>query len=121
MKVYIIHATSFNFKKGLYAPIEALKLNDIEFVFPHEYTNEAKNSKEMIKTCDVVIAEVSYPSTGSGIEMAWANYLDVPIFALHHIDRQYSSSIKMLTNHISSYADIAELQKLIVQIIEKLK
>ena len=74
MKIYISHSTGFDYQKELYEPIKNSELyNSHEIIFPHDKSSEVSNSKEVIKGCDMVIAEVSYPSTGMGIELGWAD------------------------------------------------
>ena len=67
MKIYISHSKALNFKQDLYQPIRESYLNsEHEIILPHEVYEEAKDfiTKEIIKTSDVVIAEVSFPATG---------------------------------------------------------
>ena len=112
MKIYIIHATSFEFSTELYQPIKASTLfSEHEFVFPHE-AKEA-NSKRTIQGCDLVIAEVSHPSTGSGIELGWANVFDIPILCLHKSEKKPSSSLRQVTEHILCYERHADIPSLI--------
>jgi len=42
-----------------------------EIILPHDKRNLI--SKDIIKKCNLFIAEVSFPSTGLGIELGWAN------------------------------------------------
>jgi len=54
-----------------------------EFVFPHDGSLEASNSKEVIQEAELFIAEVSYPSIGLGIELGWAEMQNTPIVCIH--------------------------------------
>lgn len=40
-------------------------------------------TKDIIKTCDLMIAEVSLPATGLGIELGWAKAFKVPILCMY--------------------------------------
>ena len=78
MKIYVAHSREFNFKKELYKPLRDSKLgNKTNFVFSHK-TKAFSPSRKKIKSVDYVIAEVSYPSTGLGIELGWANCIKFP-------------------------------------------
>jgi hypothetical protein len=74
MKIYVSHSTSFDFKEELYKPIRSSDLNSIhEIILPHEDSNEQFKTLDLFKSggCKLIIAEVSYPSTGQGIELGW--------------------------------------------------
>lgn len=61
--------------KELYEPLWASSVNEqCEIFFPYE-SDETVNSKEKIKECDAVFAEVSFPATGLGIELGWAEMM----------------------------------------------
>jgi hypothetical protein len=67
MKIYICHPKELNYEEELYKPIRDSNLNTkYEFIFPHEVYQDAKDfvSKDIIRTCDLVIAEVSHRATG---------------------------------------------------------
>jgi len=69
MKIYFGHSKNFDFKKELYELIRKSELNkQHKIIFPHE-TEEFVNSKNIIKDCDLMIAEVTYPATSLGIEL----------------------------------------------------
>ena len=40
---------------------------------------ESATSKEVIRTSDLVIADISYPSTGVGIELGWADCFNIRV------------------------------------------
>lgn len=103
-KIYVIHSSGFDFEKELYKPLK--KATEFEFIFPHARKNEFKNSKELIENCDLVLAEVSYPSTGSGIELGRAECFRMPIVAIFKKGSKISSSIKFLANDTVCYSDI---------------
>ena len=78
------------------------------------------DSKPIIASTDLFIAEVSYPSTGMGIEMGWAVAHHVPILALYKVDTKPSASIKIVTNNLVPYVTPDDLiQKITNYIFEK--
>lgn len=110
MRIYVGHSKKFNYKKELYEPLRESSLNDRhEIVLPHEESDEPFNSKEFLETCDVMIAEVSYPGTGLGIELGWADALGIPIIAARRKDIKLSNSVKSLIDCIITYSTSKEL------------
>ena len=118
MKIYVTHSTAFDFKKELYEPIRNSELNKKnQIALPHETSTELFNSKEYMKSCNLIIAEVSYPSTGQGIELGWANLYNVPILAFYKSGSKPSGSIKAVTNTILEYKNTEELISLLERAI----
>lgn len=111
LKIYITHSTAFDFKTLLYKPLKSLsdKHVDYQFIFPHETSNNPLSSKEIIKQADLVLAEVSYPSTGQGIELGWAEMLGKPIFCLYTQGAQYSTSLGIITSKFFEYKNSDDL------------
>lgn len=95
MKIYISHSTSFDYEKDLYSPIRQAFGNSHDIYFPHE-TTEVTSSKDIIKDSDIVLAEVSYPSTGQGIELGWADENNKPIVCLFRPGASVSKSLTIL-------------------------
>ena len=109
-KIYVVHSSSFDFKQELYVPIRNSKLNTLyEVLLPHENSREPFNSKEEIKNCKVMIAEVSYPSTGLGIELGWADLYEIPIIFTYKEGSKLSSSLKVVSSNFIEYASVEKL------------
>lgn len=109
MKIYVAHSSNFDFKNNLYVPLRKSILNtEHEIFLPHE-TDEFINTKEIIKNSDVVIAEVSYPATGEGIELGWANDANIKIICVYQKDSKISGSLKVVSETFISYSDTNEL------------
>nr|AIA15637.1 Unknown Function [uncultured bacterium] len=106
MTIYISHSTKFDFQKELYIPIRK-QFKDLEhtFILPHEEAEALYNSHELFFSgkCDLVIAEVSYPSTGQGIELGWANAKQIPIACIHKKDSDLSKSLSIISKRFLSY------------------
>lgn len=103
MKIYICHSTQFDYKTELYQPIkESALFKEHEFIFPHD-TDKFVNSKDIVKSCDLVIAEVSYPSIGEGIELGWADDAQVPVVCIHHENCRISPSLSTITSRLIPY------------------
>ncbi|MDD5489432.1 MAG: nucleoside 2-deoxyribosyltransferase [Candidatus Moranbacteria bacterium] len=111
MKIYFGHSKGFDYKKELYAPIRNSELNkQHEIIFPHE-TEGFINSKNIIKDCDLMIAEVSFPATGLGIELGWAEMLGKRVFCVYKKGSKISGSLKVVTNNFIEYSDSDDLAK----------
>lgn len=104
MKIYVSHAKKSPFEEELYAPLKTSGL-PIEFIFPHDKNPDPFNAKELFegKMCDLVLAEVSYPATGQGIELAWANANNIPIVCIYKKGVDISWSLKLLTDKFIEY------------------
>ena len=65
MQRYVSHSSSYDYINEIYNPIinsDISKTNT--FFLPHENKNKITNTKDIIASYDLVIAEVSLPSTG---------------------------------------------------------
>lgn len=103
MKIFVVHASTINFKEDLYAPLRNSKLNEEhEIILPQE-NGRMEVTREFIKSCDVIIAEVSAPSTGQGIELGWANVLEVPIICIYKEKADFSPALHYVSNKFLMY------------------
>lgn len=107
--VYISHSSSMDYKK-LYS--ELGKIEGVKFIFPHAKSKRPKNSKFLIKKCSLVIADVSKPSHGVGIELGWAHIFGVPIIFIFKQGAKPSSSLKLFSRKFIKYKRFDELKKL---------
>jgi len=120
MKIYIAHSRSFDFLKELYQPIKynALSKGHI-FIFPHEEGAGYFSSKELFqKGCNLVIAEVSYPSIRVGLELGWADMLNIPIVCIYKNGSKFSDSLSTVAKQLLEYGDSEQLIDKIKQAIQ---
>lgn len=119
MKIYIAHSRNFNFQKELYEPIQNSPLTkEHNFIFPHEKNDRIFNSKEFFQNgCDLVIADVSYPAIGLGIELGWADIIKVPVVCIYKEGSKISGSLKIITDKFFEYSSTKDLVDKITQII----
>lgn len=110
MKIYVCHSKNFDYQNELYKPLKEANL-PVEFIFPHEEGLNPYNSKELFEKhgCDYVLAEVSYPATGQGIELGWADVFGIPILCFHKTGTTPAKSLNVLTNKIIEYGDSLDL------------
>lgn len=118
MKIFVAHSATSDYIQELYNPIKLSSLwRQHEFFLPHD---DGKNviTKDIIEHSDLVIAEVSYPSTGVGIELGWANAAGSRIVALYHSGAKYSGSINFVTAELHEYSGEAGLISALSLILE---
>lgn len=109
MKLFVAHASDFDFRAKLYEPLRQSPLNaEHEIILPQETGREAM-TRELIAGCDALIIDVSRPSTGAGIEAGWASAAGVPIIAVYEIGSTVSNAITYVTPQVLSYESPADL------------
>ena len=104
-RIYIGHSRDerLDYQKKLYLPLISSFDKDV-LIMPHEKGDEALlNSQVVLPTCNLMIAEVSYPSTGLGMELAWAEHAAIPVLCMYKISCQPSSSVTNFFPDIISY------------------
>jgi len=111
MKIYVAHSKRLkNYKENLYIPIRNSRLNDIhEIKLPHEFSEEPYSSKEFIKTCDLLIAEITETGTGLGIEIGWTDAMEKPIIYTYRKGIKISESVKSMEGYFLEYNNSDEL------------
>lgn len=120
MRIYVTHSTSFDFRNDLYDPIRNSELNSKhEIVLPHENSIGLFDSKSYLDNCNLVIAEVSYPSTGQGIELGWADIKSVPIVCIYKVGATISGSLKAVCQEILEYTSTSDMVSKIAGLIDK--
>lgn len=103
MIFFISHASSFDYVGELYEPLKRSALAaQHTLIFPHE-GGKTFFTKDIIARCDVFVAEVSYPSTGQGIEVGWADMYKKSIICVFKSGTQPSSSLTMITDTLIEY------------------
>lgn len=104
MRIFIAHSSHFDFRKKLYEPLRASALNLEHDIFLPQEKGSEKITKELIESCDVLIAEVSTPSLGAGIEMGWADAARIPIIAFQEEGSVVSLSVDNVVRERITYS-----------------
>jgi len=110
LKIYFAHSKDFDFINEFYSPIEnseTLKNNTL--LFPHKLSIDSRNGREFYRDLDLIIAEVTYPATGIGMELAWAFDDGIPIYCFHRMGIKPSSSLLSVTSDITEYISVEDL------------
>ena len=121
MKIYLVHSSKYNFREELYKPLQNSDLNKKhEIIYLYDRTDEPGSTKDLIKSCDLVVAEVSANSIACGIEIGWADSLDIPIIFIHKSDIEPSKFLPLLSTNIISYVGSEDLVDSLKKMIGKL-
>ena len=110
MNIYLSHAGNYDYEAELYKPLKESSLyKDHQIFLPHESHNIDINLKDIIGQVDLVVAEVSYPSTGQGIELGRADAANIPIVCFYQMDAEPSNSLRFVTKELLSYKTTGDL------------
>jgi hypothetical protein len=109
MKIYVSHRRGMKNQDLFYKSLQGNRYHD--FVLPHLTSQEAYPSKELFqnKECDLVLAEVSEPSTGQGIELGWANAYGLKIICISQDNASSANSLKLICDTHIKYSDLNDL------------
>lgn len=124
MKIYIGHSKSLDFKNELYEPLRSSRLNkEHEIILPHEIYQNASDfvTRDIIKTCDLMIAEVSFPATGLGIEIGWADAFKCPIVCIYRQGQKIAGSLKVVTDKFIEYTDKNDMIEKLASVVDKFR
>lgn len=108
MKIYVSHSSHFDYVSELYEPLMQAFGDVHQLILPHETESEGVSAKDTIPSCDLVLAEVSYPSTGQGIELGWADASGVAMVCIYKSGIKPSSALRFLSGKTVNY-DSAQL------------
>jgi hypothetical protein len=109
MKIYFPHSKQLEYE-AYYEMIRNSSLfSQHTCILPYEKSKKPENSQSIIQSCDLVIAEVSYPGTGLGIELGWANSVKKLIICIYKYDFHPAASLKYVSHDFISYQDWDEL------------
>jgi hypothetical protein len=118
MKIYFGHSSSIDYTR-LYSVIKSCKLKH-EIILPHEYSKDPFLSKDLMKGFGLFVAEVSQPSTGLGIELAWAKDTNVPVVFFFRKNSKLSDCLKMISNEFVEYVDDNDFKEKLVEVVDRL-
>jgi hypothetical protein len=119
MRIAVIHASGFDYKKELYEPIKKSDLwRQHEILLPFEHS-EFPVLKSLFKNheIDLIIAEVSHASTGQGIELGWAEVYSIPVVCIYKKGFQYSGAVKIVSDKIIEYENEENMVRKIAGIV----
>lgn len=93
--IYFSHSHHVDYENEFYKPLLKSKISSCyKLVLPHGSLYDGTDTKEMLINSDYLIAEVSYPGTGIGLELGRAECHGVPIICIIKKGCKCSSSVK---------------------------
>ncbi len=108
MNIFISHPSSSSFLKELYEPLKNCPLiQEHSFYFPYDLGYE-KATRAVVEQQDLLVAEVSLPSTGQGIELGWATAKGIPVACFYKKGSTPSGALPYITQDIFAYTDTAD-------------
>ena len=105
--VYFGHANAYDYQEMYRVLIASNISKKYELILPHLNNPNKDNSKE-IDRCDLVVAEVSLPSTGLGIELGRI-FNKKPILCIHRKGVMVSGALKHITKEFMDYKDLPDM------------
>lgn len=107
--IYVCHSKSYDYKNILYNSIKNSELfYKNKVILPHD-TDMFKSSKDAIASSDLIIADISNPSTGMGIELGWADSFSKRIIYVCNDSTEISKSLLLLSKEYFLYKDCNDL------------
>jgi hypothetical protein len=119
MKIYLSHSANFDYLNELYWPLRETIAQTHDIYFPHSEKNAATKTDNIVAKSDVVLAEVSRPSTGQGIELGWADRAGVPIACFYREGSKLSGSLKFVSDTFISYQTMEEMTDKLSEWLDK--
>lgn len=120
MLIQFGHSKDYDYEKELYEPIKKSHiLKENKIILPHDNNNSSwVDSKETLKKADIFFAEVSYPATGLGIELWFANIYWIKIVCFSKNWTKISWSLKYVCEDFFEYENSEDMIKQIEEKIE---
>ena len=110
MKILVAHSSNYDYRAELYEPLkQSVLAREHTIIFPHDEENLEIETNFHIPDTDLMIAEVSYPSTGAGIEIGLVQAANIRTLFLHKTGTTPSSSLKFIKGKLIEYTDSSDL------------
>jgi hypothetical protein len=110
MKILVAHASNFDYETELYQPLkQSAILQQHTVIYPHDDENAEIETNSHIPDSDLMIAEVSYPSTGAGIEIGLVQAAGIPTLFVYKTGTKPTGSLKFIKGKLVEYTDSADL------------
>lgn len=130
MKIFISHSTKNNFVDELYTPLQNSELDEKhELILPHAAEGEPRQGleegqstpiKDVIRDCDLVVAECSDLTFEQGIELGWASGAYVTTICFYKAGTQPSPVLQQLSDNVIAYTSIDEMIKQVQELADTL-
>jgi len=117
MNIYFPHSKQLDYEEYYAALRTSVLFAKHTLTLPYEKNSVPENSKSIIQNADLIIAEVSYPGTGLGIELGWAENMKKRIICIYKYDFHPARSLKLISNEFISYTNYPDLIKKLEKIM----
>ena len=120
LNIYISHSSKMDYINELYEPLlnSSIALNN-NLILPHSKEYEKINTKQIIMEADILVAEVSYPGTGIGLELGRAECNNVPIICFIKKGIKCNSSVSR-NFKVMEYENASDMVERLENIITKI-
>lgn len=104
LDIYISHSKKMDYKNKLYGPLMKSKIGkENNLILPRTPQYNDLDTKDILINSDLLIAEVTIPGTGVGIEIGRAECSNVKILCLLKKGEKCSTSVKRICPDIIEY------------------
>lgn len=121
-KIFLAAPFTFNFESGFLDDVEELLINlGHSVTVPHDFARDdvtdeelrekVKNDLYMVESSDILLAEVTNPSHGVGMEILHANKLGKRIILLTRSGTKISSMVRVHGHEIIEYSNFEDLKQ----------
>ncbi len=119
LNIYFGHSKKIDYQK-IYDWIESCEeLKKYNFMFPHKLDSNSRNGRDFYKNIDVFIAEISFPSTGLGIELGFSFDEKIPIYCFYKENSNYTNALLSVTNNFIEYTAREDFLKKLIKILNE--
>lgn len=120
LNIYVSHSSKIDYTNELYKPLlnSSIALNN-NLILPHSKEYEKINTKQIIMEADILIAEVSYPGTGIGLELGRAECNNVPIICFIKKGIKCNSSVSR-NFKVIEYENVSDMVEKLEGIVSKM-
>ena len=110
LDIYVTHSSKMDYKNKLYNPLLASKIaKENNLILPRLPQFSSLDTKDILINSDLLIAEVTYPATGVGIEIGRAEVSGVKIVCLLKKGEKASRSVTRICEDIIEYDSEKEM------------
>lgn len=110
MKILVAHASNFDYQTELYEPLKRSAIaQEHTLVFPHDEEDAEIETNEHVADSDLLIAEVTHPSIGAGVEIGLAQAAGVRALFLCKKGTKPSAALKFIKGKLIEYTDASDL------------
>ncbi|MDD2647076.1 MAG: hypothetical protein PHV78_03260 [Patescibacteria group bacterium] len=121
MKIFIAHSSNYDFKKELYEPLRDSSLDKEHKIILPQGKGFETITRDVINGCDLLVAEISYPSTGLGIELGWADVAKIPAIGVYKEGTRPSPAVNKMIKDFIIYNDADDMINKLREYISNLK